>query len=116
MGVAMSPSANNEVVIQLKDDGIVNELTGVREDRFIRLSRGVIETYSSIKDLLGDGDTLNNIWGVIETESGELLTEGQKLYARIRIRKPSGRFVIVATTVVLGTVAAVTVPRLHKKR
>jgi hypothetical protein len=113
----MSLSADNEVVIELKDGESDGVLAGVREGRFVRLSRGVAERFSSIRELLGDDDTLNNIWGVIETESGELLTEGQKLYARIRIRKPSGRFVIAATTVVLGTVVAVTaVQQSHKKR
>ena len=114
----MSPSVDNEVVIRVKDAGIDEELTGIREGRFVRLPLNILERFSSIKrQLVEEKGTLNNIWGIIESETGELLTSGQKLYAQIRIKKESGKYAIAATTVVLGTVVAVTIAqRSHKKR
>ncbi|MNQ20077.1 hypothetical protein D3C85_331600 [compost metagenome] len=114
----MRSDETNEVVIQLENDGIDEELTGIREGRYVRLPRSIAERFSSIKNLIDErGGTLNNIWGILETETGEPLTNGQKLYARVRIKLESGGFVIAAATVALGVVVAVTVvQQSHKKR
>lgn len=114
---------NNAVSIQLIGDK--EELTGVQEGSYVRLPGTIAERFPSIKKAIEEqeviekeGGILNNIWGILETETGEQLAKGQKLYARVRIQLKSGRFVIAAATVALGVVAVITVPKIksHKKR
>ncbi|GEM_PF-2795077 len=115
---------NNAISIELKGDK--EKLTGVREGSYVRLPGSIAERFPSIKKAIEEqeviekeGGILNNVWGILETETGEQLAKGQKLYARVRIQLTSGRFVIAAATVALGVVAAVTVTvvqQSHKKR
>lgn len=119
-GEAMNSDETNEVVIRLENDGVDEELIGVREGRYVRLPRSIAKHFSSIKKVIDEQEgavALNNVWAILETDTGKPLTSGQKLYARVRLQLESGGFIIAAATVSLGVVAAITVvQRSYKKR
>lgn len=97
----------NSVTVLFKHDGIEEEVEGVMEDKFVRFPKQILERLPGIRDaVLKEGGVVNNIWGILKTDSGEFLKKGQELRARVRVGR-RGAYAIAATTAVLGIIVAI---------
>lgn len=97
----------NSVVVLLRHDGIEEEIEGVMEGKFVRFPKQILEHLPAIQDtVLREGGALNNIWGILKTDSGEFLKKGQELHAKVRVGR-RGAYAIAATTAVLGVIVAI---------